>query len=490
MNDKCHKRTAIIGAGMAGLLAAINLKKAKREFMVFEKADSLGGTWRDNRYPGLTCDVPAHAYTYSFAPYAEWNAYHATGPEIKRYFEKVAGDYGITPFIHFNTEITACHFQEASNNWELTDAHGENHIFDIVIVASGVLHHPSTPDITGLDDFQGSCFHSAQWEDDLILENNNIGIIGCGSSGIQIATALTSVANQLVHFQRSPQWIMPVEQFNYTEEEKQAFRDNQKLIDDIRYDKQYWDNIYRFNKGIINPDSPEMQMIEDICRDYLEASIQDPALREKLRPDYRAACKRLIYNWQYYDCVQNQNVFVETGSIDRVMASGVQMQDGTFHTLDILVLATGFHADRFIKPTSVIGRNGLSLDTFWTPRPTAHYAVTLPGFPNMFMLNGPTGPVGNFSLIDIAERQWEYIDQLLSIIHSGDAETVEPKISAFEDYEKRRIEAAQKTIFSSGCSSWYLDKTGIPMTWPWSYQDFADAMQQPILSEYDIRGAS
>ena len=172
------------------------------------------------------------------------------------------------------------------------------------------------------------------------------------------------------------------------------------------------------------------------------------------------------------------------------MASGVQMQDGTFHALDILVLATGFHADRFIKPTSVIGRNGQSLDTFWSPRPTAHYAVTLPGFPNMFMLNGPTGPVGNFSLIDIAERQWEYIDQLLSIIHSGDAVTVEPKISAFEDYEKRRIEAAQKTIFSSGCSSWYLDKTGIPMTWPWSYQDFADAMQQPILSEYDIRGAS
>ncbi len=490
MNDKCHKRTAIIGAGMAGLLAAINLKKANREFMVFEKADSLGGHGGTTVIPGLPAMCQPMLIHIASRPMPNGMLITRRVQKLSAILRKSLAIMASPQFIHFNTEITACHFQEASNNWELTDAHGENHIFDIVIVASGVLHHPSTPDITGLDDFQGSCFHSAQWEDDLVLENNNIGIIGCGSSGIQIATALTSVANQLVHFQRSPQWIMPVEQFNYTEEEKQAFRDNQQLIDDIRYDKQYWDNIYRFNKGIINPDSPEMQMIEDICRDYLEASIQDPALREKLRPDYRAACKRLIYNWQYYDCVQNQNVFVETGSIDRVMDSGVQMQDGTFHTLDILVLATGFHADRFIKPTSVIGRNGLSLDTFWTPRPTAHYAVTLPGFPNMFMLNGPTGPVGNFSLIDIAERQWEYIDQLLSIIHSGDAETVEPKISAFEDYEKRRIEAAQKTIFSSGCSSWYLDMTGIPMTWPWSYQDFADAMQQPILSEYDIRGAS
>jgi cation diffusion facilitator CzcD-associated flavoprotein CzcO len=283
---------------------------------------------------------------------------------------------------------------------------------------------------------------------------------------------------------------MPVQQFDYTEEEKQAFRDNPQLIDDIRYDKQYWDNIYRFNKGIINPDSPEMQMIEDICRDYLEASIQDSELREKLRPDYRAACKRLVYNWHYYDCVQKPNVFVETGSIDRVMGSGIQMKDGTFHELDILVLATGFHADKFIKPTSVIGRDGLSLDTFWTPRPSAHYAVTLPRFPNMFMLNGPTGPVGNFSLIDIAERQWGYVDQLLDIIHSGEADTVEPKISAFEDYEKRRIDAAQKTIFSSGCTSWYLDKTGVPMTWPWGYQDFVDAMHQPVISEYDIKDAS
>ncbi len=489
MQNNNQKRTAIIGAGMAGLLAAINLKKTHRDFMVFEKADSLGGTWRDNRYPGLTCDVPAHAYTYSFAPYAEWSAYHATGPEIKRYFEKVAEDFEITPSIHFNTEITACHFNETDNSWLLKDSHGESHVFDIVIVASGVLHHPSLPDIKGLNDFQGSWFHSAQWEDGLELDDKNIGVVGCGSSGVQIVTALTSVAKQLIHFQRSPQWIMPVEQFDYSEEEKQAFRDNPKLIDDIRYDKQYWENIYRFNKGIINPDSPEMQMVEDICRDYLEKSIHDPELREKLRPDYRAACKRLVYNWQYYDCVQKPNVTIETSAIDHVTKTGVQLSDGTFHELDILVLATGFHADMFIKPTSVIGRDGLSLDTFWSPRPTAHYAVTLPGFPNMFMLNGPTGPVGNFSLIDIAERQWGYIDQLLNIIHAGDAETIEPKVSAFEDYEKRRIEAAQKTIFGSGCSSWYLDKTGVPMTWPWGYQDFVDAMHQPNMSEYDIQAS-
>ena len=160
------------------------------------------------------------------------------------------------------------------------------------------------------------------------------------------------------------------------------------------------------------------------------------------------------------------------------------MKDGTFHPLDVLVLATGFDADKFIRPTTVTGREGRSLDDFWSIRPTAHYAVAMPDFPNFFMLNGPTGPVGNFSLIDIAERQWDYITQLLAPIREGKARVVEPTREAFEDYEARRISAAKTTIFGSGCSSWYLDKTGIPATWPWGYQDFADAMAKPVMSEF------
>ena len=478
-------RYAIIGAGMAGLLAAIKLKQqGQNNFVVYEKAGTIGGTWRDNRYPGLTCDVPAHAYTYSFAPYAEWNAYHATGAEIKRYFDTVAQDYNLAPFIQFHTEVTQCKFDEAAQQWHIDLSTGARDCVDVIICASGVLHHPKMPDIEGREDFKGACFHSAQWDESVTLDNQRIGLIGSGSSGIQIATALSARAKQLVHFQRSPQWIMPVQQFPYSEAEKQAFRQDVDKINAIRHDETYWHNVYRFNKGIIEPDSPEMKEIEAYCLNYLETSVTDPVLREKLRPNYRAACKRLVYSWQYYDTVQHPNVVIETEAIEKIEANGVRMANGDLHELDILVLATGFQADQFIRPTQVIGREQKSLDTAWAERASAYYAISVPFFPNFFMLNGPTGPVGNFSLIDIAEMQWGYIEQLLKPLQTGDAASLEPSMDAFLNYEDKRIEAAQKTIFNSGCTSWYLDKTGIPMTWPWSYQAFEEAMKKPDMQAY------
>lgn len=478
-------RYAIIGGGMAGILAAIKLRQnGETQFTLFEKAESLGGTWRENRYPGLTCDVPAHAYTYSFAPYAEWSAFYAGGPEIKAYFEKVAADHGIMPFVRFNSEVNDCRYNDAESVWTVALVTGESFEVDVVIAASGVLHYPKLPAIQGLESFSGKAFHSARWDDTAELDGTRVGIVGCGSTGVQLLTALCDRSAKVVAFQRSPQWIMPVPQFAYTDEEREAFRKDVTLIDAIRNDPQYWENILRFTDGAIHIDGPNMTAIEDVCRQHFEESIQDPDLRERLRPNYRAACKRLIYSWQYYDCMQRPSVYVETGAIDRVEPEGVRMKDGTFHPLDVLVLATGFDADKFIRPTTVTGRMGRSLDDFWSIRPTAHYAVAMPDFPNFFMLNGPTGPVGNFSLIDIAERQWDYITQLLAPIREGKARVVEPTREAFEDYEARRISAAKTTIFGSGCSSWYLDKTGIPATWPWGYQDFADAMAKPVMSEF------
>lgn len=478
-------RYVIIGAGMAGLLAGIKLlERGERDFVILEKTSALGGTWRDNRYPGLTCDVPAHAYTYSFAPNPEWSSYYVGGPEIRRYFEKVSEDYGVTPYIRFNNEVTNCVFDESMAAWTVSVAGQSDIEADIVIAASGVLHHPKTPDIPGLSSFKGHAFHSARWDDSAPLDGSRIGIVGCGSTGVQILTALTGRAKQIVALQRSPQWIMPVPQFDYTDEEREAFRKNPKLIDDIRYNKEYWDAIIRFTDGITNIDGPEMAQIEEICRQNLENSVKDPVLREKLRPNYRAGCKRLIYSWCYYDHVQKPNVYVETGSIECVEPDGVRMKDGTFHPLDVLVLATGFHADRFIRPASVIGRAGKTLDDAWAVRPTAYYAMALPDFPNFFLLNGPTGPVGNFSLIDIAEAQWTYVAQLIDRLKEGNARAVEPTKEAMADYEVRRIAAAKKTIFGSGCTSWYLDDTGVPASWPWSYQAFVDAMEKPNYEDF------
>lgn len=479
-------RYAVIGAGMAGVLAAIRLKQRGEDFTVYEKAARLGGTWRENRYPGLTCDVPAHAYTYSFEPYPEWRAFYADGGEIQTYFEKTAEKYGVTPHIRFNSEVVSTAWDDERQVWKLGLIGGEQVEVDVVIAASGVLHHVNVPDIPGLDTFEGHAFHTARWDDDARIDGAKVGLVGCGSTGIQIVTALADKVEKLVHFQRSPQWIMPVEQFAYSDADREAFRNDPALMDAIRFSDEYIGNVRRFTDGITDFNSPEIKAVQDLCEQYLNAKITDPELRAKLTPNYQAACKRLVYSWCYYDEVQKPSVYVETGGIERVEPKGVRMKDGTFHELDTLILATGFKADRFIRPTTVLGEGGRSLDDAWATRPTAYYAVTIPEFPNFFMLNGPTGPVGNFSLIDIAERQWDYIEQLLDLIRKGEAKAVAPSTAAHEDYEERRIAAAKKTIFGSGCSSWYLDATGVPASWPWSYDAFAEAMAAPKMADYVI----
>ena len=478
-------RFAIIGAGMAGLLAGIRLdQKGDADFTIYEKGDTVGGTWRENRYPGLTCDVPAHAYTYSFAPNPEWTQFFSPGPEIQHYFERIADDYRLRDRIRFNSEVTDCRYVDG--RWHIETSDGCKDIVDVVIAATGVLHHPNIPAIPGLKDFGGDSFHSARWDDSVALDDRRIGVIGNGSTGVQIVSALSTRASTLVHFQRSPQWIMPVQNFIYSETDRHAFRSDVSRIDAIRFGDEYWAGIRRFNKAIIEVDSPEMAEIEGIVLRNLEDNVQDPVLREKLRPDYRAACKRLIYSPDYYEAVQRPGVIVETGAIERVEATGVRMKDSTLHELDVLVLATGFKTDRFVRPIKVIGRGGNNLDDAWALRPTAYYAITVPDFPNLFLLNGPTAPVGNFSLIDIAERQWDYIDQLLDLLRDGTCSAIAAKPEAMADYEERRIAAAKRTIFGSGCTSWYLDAQGVPQTWPWSYDHFAQSMAAPRMEDFEL----
>lgn len=476
-------RIVVIGAGMAGILAATRLLEAgKHEFVVYEKADRVGGTWRENTYPGLTCDVPAHAYTYSFAPNPEWSSYLSPGAEIQRYFESVAEKYALDKFMQFGQEVTRCEWK--NGRWELETAKGLKDTADVVIAATGVLHHPSTPDIPGLDTFAGACFHSAQWDHSVALDGKRVGIIGSGSTGVQIVSALAGRASKVIHIQRTPQWIMPTPNDPYTEEQKAAFRANPALIDEIRYNEAYTSAVRRFTEAIIDPDSSQMHEIEAIVQKNLEDSIKDPVLREKLRPNYRAACKRLIYSSDYYEKVQRPDVEVAIGGIKQIEPNGVRMADGSLQEVDVLVLATGFHADRFVRPMRLIGRDGADIDSRWSPSPSAYLGITVPGFPNFFMINGPTGPVGNFSLIDIAERQWGYIEHLLAALESGEARSVELKEDTLRAYDERRIAAARKTIFGSGCNSWYLDATGVPASWPWSYDAFAEQTAKPRDEDY------
>lgn len=478
-------RFVIIGAGMAGMLAGIRLKeRGDHNFTIYEKGDGVGGTWRENHYPGLACDTPAHSYTYSFATNPEWSAFYAPGPEIRAYFEGVADRYDLKSQIQFNSEIASCRF--VGGRWHIATSDGREDVADVVIAATGVLHHPNVPDIPGLKDFSGPVFHSARWDHSVLLEGKRIGVIGNGSTGVQIVSAVSKVAGKLTHFLRSPQWIMPCPDLKYTEEDKKAFRNDPAKIEEVRNGPDAAARRARFTAAIIDMDSPELEEIQAICERNLEESIRDPALREKLRPDYRAACKRMVFSAHYYDAVQRPNVDIAPGAIDRVEANGIRMKDGSFHELDVITLATGFRVDQFVRPMVVEGHGGQSLEALWQDHPRAYYAVTVPGFPNFFLLNGPTGPVGNFTLIDIAEAQWDYTDQLIDLIRKGVCDAIAPSMAALEDYEARRTEAAKRTVFASGCSSWYLDKGGVPQVWPWSYDYFRAVMAKPDLGDYEM----
>ncbi|ARS28861.1 flavin-containing monooxygenase [Sphingomonas sp. KC8] len=477
-------KAVVIGAGMAGILAAIRLRELGHNVTVLEKADRVGGTWRENRYAGLHCDVPAHAYTYSFAPNPDWSRYLSPGPEIQRYFEKVADDYGVTAITRFGEEVAEARWD--GSLWRIETKKGLKLDADILIAATGVLHHPRMPDIAGLDSFAGPAFHSARWQDGIDLSGKRVGIIGNGSTGVQIVSALAGVAAKTVHFQRSPQWIMPVPNDFYTDEQRAAFRADPKLVDAIRYNPEYEANVRNFSAAINDMNSEQIHQIEWVVNNHLETAIADPVLRERLRPTYRAACKRLIYSWDYYEKVQRPDVEVVVEGIERIEPQGVRDKEGRLHELDVLILATGFHADRFVRPINMIGRGDVALNDVWAKRPSAYLAVSIPDFPNMFLLNGPTGPVGNFSLIDIAEKQMAYIEQLIGRIAAGEANTVSASHAAMSDYDDRRITAAKGTIFASGCSSWYLDAEGVPASWPWSYDAFSDAMSTPKLEDFDI----
>ncbi len=483
--EKRRLKIVVIGAGMAGILAGIKLKeRGIHDIVILEKADRVGGTWRENTYPGLTCDVPSHSYTYSFAPNPDWSHHMPPGPEIQGYFTEIANRYGLNALIRFNEEVASCIFRDGQ--WQLETKSGSRLTADVVIAATGVLHHPSTPSIEGLDTFQGASFHSARWDHDVPLAGQRIGIIGNGSTGVQIVSALAHVAGKLTHFQRTAQWIMPVENAPFTEEEKEAFRSNPELLKQMQNEPTYLAGVARFNEAIIHIDSPQMQEIERFVRHNLEDSVSDPVLREKLRPDYLVACKRLIYSPDYYRAIQHPNSELVTDKIVRVEPQGVRTEDGRLHELDLLVLATGFKADQFMRPMNIVGRGGVALNDVWAKRPTAYMAVSIPDFPNMFMLNGPTGPVGNFSLIEIAEAQWNYIEKFLDRLEQGEAAQISASHNALQDYEKARIAAAKTTVFGSGCKSWYLDAEGVPATWPWGRDRFFKEMKGPDFSKFEL----
>jgi len=478
-------RFIVIGAGMSGILSAIKLREAGLgDFVIYEKADRLGGTWRENTYPGIACDVPSHFYSYSFAPNPEWSHLFSPGAEIRAYFEGVARRYGVDSRIRFGKQVARCAFE--NGRWRIETADGSTDVADFVIAATGVLHHPAYPPIEGLDSFEGAVFHSARWNHDVPLAGRRVGVVGTGSSAIQIVSALVEQVAELVLFQRTAQWIMPSANPAYGVEQKAEFRQRPEAMQAIRaaVSRAFTEG---FANVLVDAESPILKAIHAACVANLENSVKNPELREKLRPDYRATCKRLIMSEDFYAAIQRSNAKLVTEGIERVEKRGVRTRDGRLHELDVLVLATGFRVDRFVRPMQVTGRSGAALDDVWRDGPFAYLAVSLPDFPNFLMLNGPNGPVGNFSLIDVAELQLAYILKLVEQVRSGACHEICASQQAMRRFDAERVEAARRTIWASGCKSWYLDDRGLPTAWPWTFDRFREEMSAPRLEDYELR---
>lgn len=477
---RSEPRICIVGAGMSGILMAIKLlEQGIDNFVIFEKSSSVSGTWRQNRYPGVACDVASFTYSYSFEPNPDWTHRFSPGPEIRAYFERVVDKYGVRPYIRFNTEVTKACFED--KQWRVTSSDGQEQLFDVYVAATGPLNNLHYPNIKGLKDFRGTCCHTADWDDDYDYQGKRVGIIGTGSSSVQSIDPLSAKAQHLTIFQRTPQWVMKTDNPEYSAQAiklKHSFPVLGKLT------RWFYSWIgEQFGLAALK-DGFRRKLVFKAC-DHALNSIRDPELRKKLTPDYLPMCRRMIMSGSFHEAVQRPNVLLETTDIERITPEGIRTVDGTEHKLDMLILATGFFFNtQNVK--QVTGVNGQSLADYWQNGIKTYHSITVPGFPNYFMLIGPSSPVTNLSLIEIAEIGVDYVMQCLEKIRSGEVTAIAPNPAVTDSYTEKLRSAFGDTIWTSGCSSWYLDDDGIPATFPGPPSEYRQQLSKPNLNEYDV----
>ncbi len=379
---------AVVGAGVTGLYMANHLKNTDRRFIVFEKAQEVGGTWLYNKYPGLYVDVPTSKYQLSFAPKYDWSHVFAPGPEIEEYLIAVSKDYGLRQHIRFETEVLEAEW--LGDAWRLTTNVGSEVTVAAVVFATGILHQPRLPRIDGMESFEGRWFHSSDWPDDLDVEGKRVGIVGTGSSGIQLVAELAYHDCQVTQFVRTPQWVEVIDNPATPDELRADVRQNPAAAlsritafeKSMNQDPRLVDPTWKLEPGALRDEATKV-FYENL------ATIEDPLLRASLTPDYPPGCKRIPKSKLYYEAVQRPNAHVVAGGIARVEPSGLVSPDGVLHELDVVVYATGFDAHAYMRPIRVVGERGELLDEAWSQGLYSYRGVAVPGFPNMFVLHGP-----------------------------------------------------------------------------------------------------
>ncbi len=479
-----HIRVAIVGAGFAGLGMAIRLKQqGHNDFMVIEKASNIGGTWRDNTYPGCACDIPSHMYSFSFALNPNWSRAYSPQGEIWDYLRHCTKRFGILPHILWNCEMLDASWNEDNQRWHITTSQGEL-TANILILGNGPLSEPSLPTIPGIERFEGNLFHSAQWRHDYDLTDKRVAVIGTGASAVQFVPHIQPLVGHLSLFQRTPPWILPRGDRPIPTWQRVMFR-LLPITQRIVRDKIYWRQELIALGFVHRPGIMESAM--ELARRHLAKQVPDPVLREKLTPHYLMGCKRILLSDDFYPAITQPNVEVITDRIREIRVHSIVTEDGREHEVDTIICGTGFHVTDAELPRRVYGRGDLSLTDSWHDSPRAYLGTTVAGFPNMFLLIGPNTGLGHNSMIFMIESQVNYILNCLRLMNRKKFRAVEVQSEIQETFNSELQQKMEGTVWTSGCSSWYLDASGKNTTiWPGFTFEFWQRTRHFDPQHYDL----
>lgn len=482
MNNRT-RRILIIGSGFGGLGLAIRLKRAGIDtFTILEKDATLGGTWRDNTYPGAQCDVPSMLYSFSFEPKSDWSRKWSPQAEIHRYMEECAHKNDILRHIRFGVEVAGARFDEHAGTWTVRTMTGEELVADVLVSSVGQLHRPQMPKIPGIDTFRGPSFHSARWRHDVDLAGKRVGVIGNAASAIQFIPEIAKTAGRLTIFQRSANWMIARGDREFRPWEHWVLTNVPGAL------RAYRAFLWGFAELLLYPVMRQHRFLSRLytkwALDNLEQNVTDPALRARLTPDYPIGGKRILIHDDFFPALGRPNVELVTERIERITEDGVVTADGTTHAVDVLIFATGFRTNPFLAPMKIEGLGGRSLEVDWSHGARAYYGVTMTGYPNLFMLYGPNTNLGHNSIIFMLECQIAYIMDAIRWLADQDLKYVDLKPEVMEAFNERIQRDLAGTSWAAAPESWYKDAGRITNNWPYSTFEYWRRTRALVHADY------
>ncbi len=476
----------IIGAGFGGIGMGISLLNAgSRNFLIVEKEAEVGGTWRDNTYPGSACDTESHLYCFSFLPNKSVSRVYARQPELLSYIHRLVDEFGLNEFLRFNTSVEKLEWDSQAKKWSVHLDTGDVIAAKNVITGWGQLNRPSIPVIPGQGDFKGVSFHSARWRHDVPLKGKRVASIGNAASAIQYIPEIAPIVSHLDVFQRSPNWVVPRLDRPYTHDEMRVFEVIPGQFERSRA------GIFDFREGVFQrmlAGTESAKDLEKTAMAHLRSQVSDVELQKKLTPDYPIGCKRILRSDDYYPALTRDNVELITDRIERVVPEGIVTSDGKLHALDVIIYGTGFETRTFQGPVDVLGEDGLSLRDFWSGEPRAYLGICIPKFPNFFMLYGPNTNLGHNSILQMLEAQFNYILQGLALQRESGAEAMSVSDDAFTEFDRKVQSDIEKSAWAGSCNSWYKTESGrVVNNWSGTVREYQAATSHLERADFQSR---